>query len=182
MDKWLILFGFERVSSTWWAKKDRGVLVEVTITPGGVTVELRRSGKLIGYETRYKDVGVVELWRMTRTKRLLKRFDKELTRSEVQAILVGRDYKVDMKKFELFSILEYVRVVSGTEIRIELNEVDGRWALTITLSGGIKGEIAVREVMKAHRLSENGVNRSKRALEDLLDDLRDKAIMLGESE
>lgn len=182
MDKWLSRFGFDRVSSTWWAKKDREVLVKVMVIPVGVTVELWRSGKLVGYETRYKDVGVVELWRMTRTKGLLKRFDKELTRSEVQEILVGREYKVDMKKFELFSILEYVRVVSGTEIRIEMNEVDGRWALTIALSGGIKGEIALREVMKAHRLSENGVNRSKRALENLLDDLRDKAIMLGESE
>lgn len=31
------------------------------VVPVGVTVELWRSGKLIGYETRHKDVGVWEL-------------------------------------------------------------------------------------------------------------------------
>lgn len=178
MDKWLSRFGFDRVSSTWWAKKDRGVLVKVMVVPVGVTVELWRSGKLVGYETRYKDVGVWELWRMTRTKGLLKRFDKELTRAEVQAILVGREYKADMDKFRLFNVLEYVRVVDGTEIRIEMNDVDDKWALTITLSGGIKGEKAVREVMAKHRLSED-IRCSKRALEDLLDDLQVKAVELG---
>lgn len=178
MDKWLSRFGFDRVSSTWWAKKDRGVLVKVMVVPVGATVELWRSGKLIGYETLYKDVGVWELWRMTRTKGLLKRFDKELTRAEVQAILVGREYKVDMDKFVLFNVLEYVRVVDGTEIRIEMNDVDGKWALTVTLSGGVKGEVAVREVMKAYRPPDD-VGRSKRALESLLDDLQVKAVELG---
>lgn len=178
MDKWLSRFGFDRVSSTWWAKKDRGVLVKVMVVPVGVTVELWRSGKLIGYETRYKDVGVWELWRMTRTKGLLKRFDKELTRAEVQELLVNRKYKVDMDKFGLFNVLEYVRVVDGAEIRIELNDVDGKLALTVTLSGVVKGEVAVREVMKAYRPPDD-VGRSKRALENLLDDLQVKAIELG---
>lgn len=76
MDKWLSRFGFDRVSSTWWSKKERGVLVKVMVIPVGVTVELWCSGRLVGSETRYKDVGIVELWRMTRTKGLLKRFDK----------------------------------------------------------------------------------------------------------
>lgn len=58
MDKWLSRFGFDRVSSTWWAKLDRGVLVRVMVVPVGVTVELWRSDKLVGHEARYKDVGV----------------------------------------------------------------------------------------------------------------------------
>lgn len=38
MDRWLSRFGFDRVSSTWWAKKDRGVLVRVVVVPIGVQV------------------------------------------------------------------------------------------------------------------------------------------------
>lgn len=58
MDRWLSRFGFDRVSSTWWAKRDRGVLVRAVVVPVCVTVELWRSGKLVGSEACYKHVGV----------------------------------------------------------------------------------------------------------------------------